>query len=43
MYEFILLQYRMGNLTQMQVHALVPQYLTEEQVQSVLGESPEMK
>ena len=37
MYEFIRLQYRMGNLTEVQVQNLVPQYLTEEQALSVLS------
>lgn len=39
MYEFIRTQYRLGKLTDAQVHAFVPKYITEEQYLEVVGGS----
>lgn len=37
MYEFILLQYRMGRLTPAQVWRFVPKWITEEQAEQILA------
>lgn len=36
MFEFIRIQYVMGNLTEEQVRAFVPLYLTEEQADEIV-------
>lgn len=37
MYEFIRLQYIMGNLTEEQVRGFVPQYITSEQADIIIN------
>ena len=37
MFEFIRIQYVLGNLTEEQVRAFVPLYLTEDQADEIVG------
>lgn len=37
MYEFIRIQYIMGRITEFDVRSFAPKYLTEEQVEDILG------
>ena len=36
MYEFIKIQYKLGKLTEEQVRALAPKWITTEQVQNII-------
>lgn len=38
MYDFIKIQFELGNLTDEQVRAFVPRWLTEEQAKEIVGE-----
>lgn len=37
MYKFIQLQYRLHRITEKQVRAMVPQYLTAEQAEAIIN------
>lgn len=37
MYEFVLLQFKMHRINEEQVRALVPQYITEAQVEKIIN------
>lgn len=38
MYEFIRIQYRLGKITEEQVHSYAPRWITEEQAMEIVGE-----
>lgn len=39
-FNFIRAQYQLGKLTDAQVHAFVPKYITEEQYLEITGQQP---